>query len=197
MDLFELLRQFLDTADEIEGLLMVVLAPEEFLTDSRRSVDRYEALKLRVWDDIRPKYRQNPLASLVRIQGQEHSHDGSMQLASPTFQGNSTIPDSEARRVVEGLRAGVPNKHVVMALGCLQPEVEARFRRMLEATQQNVTTGPCSRGMVLEGAFGSGKSHVLEYLQHLALDANFICSRIVISKETPLYHPVRLFYFGH
>jgi hypothetical protein len=52
MDLFELLRQFLDTADEIEGLLMVVLAPEEFLTDSRRGVDRYEALKLRVWDDI-------------------------------------------------------------------------------------------------------------------------------------------------
>jgi hypothetical protein len=48
--------------------------------------------------------------------------------------------------------------------------------------------------MVLEGEFGSGKSHVLEYLQHLALDANFICSRIVISKETPLYHPVRLFY---
>jgi hypothetical protein len=65
---------------------------------------------------------------------------------------------------------------------------------MLEATQQNITTGLCSRGMVLEGEFGSGKSHVLEYLQHLALDANFICSRIVISKETPLYHPVRLFY---
>ena len=194
MDLFELLRQFLDTADEIEGLLMVVLAPEEFLTDSRRGVDRYEALKLRVWDDIRPKHRQNPLASLVRIQGQENGHDGSTVLAPPRIQGNETVPDVEARRVVEGLRAGVPNEHVVTAFGCLQPEVEGRFRRMLEATQQNITTGPCPRGMVLEGEFGSGKSHVLEYLQHLALDANFICSRIVISKETPLYHPVRLFY---
>ena len=195
MDLFELLRQFLDTADEIEGLLMMVLAPEEFLTDSRRGVDRYEALKMRVWDDIRPKHRQNPLASLVRIQGQEQGDVGSTQLApSPKVQGHGTVPDVEARRVVEGLRAGVPNKHVVTALGCLQPEVEGRFRRMLEATQQNITTGPCPRGMVLEGEFGSGKSHVLEYLQHLALDANFICSRIVISKETPLYHPVRLFY---
>jgi hypothetical protein len=194
MDLFELLRQFLDTADEIEGLLMVVLAPEEFLTDSRRGVDRYEALKLRVWDDIRPKQRQNPLASLVRIQGQENGIHSSTQLAPPNLQGHSTVPDVEARRVVEGLRAGVPNKHVVTALGCLQPEVEGRFRRMLEATQQNITTGPCPRGMVLEGEYGSGKSHVLEYLQHLALDANFICSRIVISKETPLYHPVRLFY---
>ncbi|MDH5773718.1 MAG: DUF2791 family P-loop domain-containing protein, partial [Nitrospirota bacterium] len=194
MDLFELLRQFLDMADAIEGLLMVVLAPEAFLTDSRRGVDRYEALKLRVWDDIRPRHRQNPLASLVRIQGEHAGHDGSTPLAPPRLQGHSTVPDIEARRVVEGLRAGVPNQHVVTALGCLQPEVEGRFRRMLEATQQNITTGTCPRGMVLEGEFGSGKSHVLEYLQHLALDANFICSRIVISKETPLYHPVRLFY---
>jgi len=194
MDLFELLRQFLDTADEIEGLLMVVLAPEEFLTDSRRSVDRYEALKLRVWDDIRPKHRQNPLASLVRIQGQEQEPKGATQVAPSKPQGQGRVPDVDARRVIEGLRAGVPNKSVVTALGCLQPEVEGRFRRLLEATQQNITTGPCPRGMVLEGEFGSGKSHVLEYLQHLALDANFICSRIVISKETPLYHPVRLFY---
>ena len=194
MDLFELLRQFLDTADEIEGLLMVVLAPQAFLMDSRRGVDRYEALKLRVWDDIRPKHRQNPLASLVRIQGQEKGSHSSAQLAPPKLQGHGAVPEVEARRVVEGLRAGVPNKHVVTALGCLQPEVEGRFRRMLEATQQNITTGPCPRGMVLEGEYGSGKSHVLEYLQHLALDANFICSRIVISKETPLYHPVRLFY---
>jgi len=194
MDLFELLRQFLDTADELEGLLMVVLAPQAFLTDSRRGVDRYEALKLRVWDDIRPKHRQNPLASLVRIQGQEKGSHSSTQLSPPKLQGPSTVPEVEARWVVEGLRAGVPNKHVVTALGCLQPEVEGRFRRMLEATQQNITTGPCPRGMVLEGEYGSGKSHVLEYLQHLALDANFICSRIVISKETPLYHPVRLFY---
>ena len=194
MDLFELLRQFLDTADEVEGLLMVVLAPEEFLTDSRRGVDRYEALKLRVWDDIRPKHRQNPLASLVRIEGQEKGHDGSTPLTPPKLQRHSSVPNVEARRVVEGLRAGVPNKPVVTALGCLQPEVEGRFRRMLEATQQNITTGSCPRGMVLEGEYGSGKSHVLEYLQHLALDANFICSRIVISKETPLYHPVRLFY---
>ena len=194
MDVFELLRQFIDTADEIEGLLMVVLSPEAFLTDSRRSVDRYEALKLRVWDDVRPKHRQNPLATLVRIQGEGGSQDGSTQQAPSNLQGHGTVPDVEARRVVEGLRAGVPNRHVVTALGCLQPEVEGRFRRMMEATQQNITTGPCPRGMVLEGEFGSGKSHVLEYLQHLALDANFICSRIVISKETPLYHPVRLFY---
>lgn len=193
MDLYELLRQFIDSADDMEGLLMVILAPQEFLTDTRRGVDRYEALKLRVWDDVRPKHRQNPLASLVRIQGEHETISAGEGHPSPRMP-RKMVPDGEARRVIEGLRAGVPNRHVVTALGCLQPEVEGRFRRLLEATQQNVTTGPCPRGMVIEGEFGSGKSHILEYLQHLALDANFICSRIVISKETPLYHPVRLYY---
>jgi hypothetical protein len=193
MDLFELLRQFIDSADDMEGLLMVVLAPQEFLTDARRGVDRYEALKLRVWDDIRPKHRQNPLASLVRIQD-ERDTGAVGRIKPPRPKPQSLVPDSEARRVIEGLRAGVPNRHVVTALGCLHPEVEGRFRRLMEATQQNITAGPCPRGMVLEGEFGSGKSHILEYLQNLALEANFICSRLVISKETPLYHPVRLYY---
>ena len=193
MDLFELLRQFIDSVDDTEGLLMVVLAPQEFLTDARRGVDRYEALKLRVWDDIRPKHRQNPLASLVRIQDITETVSAE-RISPPCPKPRSMGPDSEARRVIEGLRAGVPNRHLVTALGCLQPEVEGRFRRLLEATQQNITTGPCPRGMVIEGEFGSGKSHILEYLQSLALEANCICSRIVISKETPLYHPVRLYY---
>src|SRR5262249_26123948 len=40
---------------------------------------------------------------------------------------------------------------------------------------------------------GSGKSHLLEYLQHRALSANFVCSRVVISKETPLYDPGKVY----
>lgn len=193
MDLYELLRQFLDASDDIEGLLMVVLTPQDFLSDVRRGMERYEPLKLRVWDDIRPKHRQNPLSCLVRI----CSMDTQEPVPEPVSTSKPSIPivpDLEARRVIEGLRSGVPNRHVVNALGCLQPEIEWRFRRLLEATQNNVTAGTCPRGMVIEGEFGAGKSHVLEYLQNLALESNFICSRIVISKETPLYHPVRLYY---
>ncbi|MGD9852309.1 MAG: BREX system ATP-binding domain-containing protein [Nitrospirales bacterium] len=193
MDLYELLRQFLDASDDIEGLLMVILSPQDFLSDVRRGVDRYEPLKLRVWDDIRPKHRQNPLSCLVRIglMNQPESIPESVTNLTPSL---PIVPDLEARRVIEGLRAGVPNRHVVNALGCLQPEIEGRFRRLLEATQNNVTAGTCPRGMVIDGEFGAGKSHVLEYLQNLALESHFICSRIVISKETPLYHPVRLYY---
>jgi len=47
--------------------------------------------------------------------------------------------------------------------------------------------------MLVEGDFGAGKSHLLEYLLHLALEENFVCSKVVISKETPLYDPVKLY----
>lgn len=193
MDLYELLRQFLDATDDIEGLLMIVLAPGDLLSDPRRGLDRYEPLKMRIWDEVRPKHRQNPLTCLVRLR-EDLPTDSVSGSGTLWVRSQDALPDLEARRVIEGLRAGVPNRHVVSALGCGQPEVEGRFRRLLEATQNNVTSGVCPKGMVIEGEFGSGKSHVLEYLQSLALEANFICSRIVISKETPFYHPVRLFY---
>ena len=194
LDLYDMLRQFIDTSDEIEGLMMVVTTPPAFLTDSRRGVDRYEALKLRIWDDVRDKNRQNPLASLVRLSSISETSTTTPDPVSSAGQAPVLNDAVTPRRIIESLRSGVPNRHVVDALGCPQSEIESRFRRVLEATQQNVTAGPCPRGMFIEGGFGSGKSHVLEHLEHVALDSNFICSRIVIGKETPLYNPVRMYH---
>ena len=194
LDLYDMLRQFIDTSDEIEGLMMVVTTPPAFLTDARRGLDRYEALKLRIWDDVRDKHRQNPLGSLVRLSSVPEAAADSQNVVSSAGQAAVQNDAVTPRRIIESLRSGVPNRHVVDALGCPQSEIESRFRRVLEATQQNVTTGACPRGMFIEGGFGSGKSHVLEHLQHIALDSNFICSRIVIGKETPLYHPVRMYH---
>ena len=67
LDAYEVLRQFIDGTDEMEGCLVVVLASKEFLSDDRRGLNRYDALKLRIYDEVRDKRRQNPLASLVRI----------------------------------------------------------------------------------------------------------------------------------
>jgi hypothetical protein len=43
------------------------------------------------------------------------------------------------------------------------------------------------------GEWGSGKSHLLQYLKHIALAENFVCSLIVVSKETPLFDPAKVF----
>jgi bacteriophage exclusion system BrxC/D-like protein len=70
MDGFEVLRQLIDDAEHFAGMLLVALADEALIDDgSRRSVGAYQALKMRIWDDVRPEGRDNPLAPLIRLGG--------------------------------------------------------------------------------------------------------------------------------
>jgi len=98
-----------------------------------------------------------------------------------------------SRRAIEALRAGVPSRDAVQALGCEQIAIEEQFRAQLQAAREGTKTGEQTAGMLIAGDFGAGKSHMLEYLQHVALEERFVCSRVVISKETPLYDPVKFY----
>jgi hypothetical protein len=88
----------------------------------------------------------------------------------------------ESRRAVEALRAGVPNRSAVEFLRLGQPAIEARFDRLLGTAGSNEATS----GFIIGGEFGSGKSHVLQYLKRTALSRGFAVSLVTISKETPL-----------
>ena len=93
------------------------------------------------------------------------------------------------RRAIEALRSGVPNRDAVQVLGSSQHEIEERFAEGLLVAKAAGNGG----GLLVRGQFGAGKSHLLEYLQHVALTENFVASKIVISKETPLHDPVKVF----
>ncbi len=94
------------------------------------------------------------------------------------------------RRAVEALRNGVPNREAVAILGSTQPHAEGKFRRLL----QRAGDGAGGRhGLLISGDFGTGKSHLLEHFEHLALDENFVCSTVAVSKETPFYDLGRMF----
>ena len=67
LDAYELLRQLVDNTDELAHCCVVVLAAPEFLTDTTRGVTAYQALKLRIHDEVRDRRRDNPYASLVRL----------------------------------------------------------------------------------------------------------------------------------
>lgn len=97
-----------------------------------------------------------------------------------------------ALRAIEALRAGVPNRDAVSALGSLQTAVDDRFAELLEAVGKPRSDHPVG-GLLLGGGFGAGKSHVLETLAHRALDAGFVVSKVVISKETALHDPASVF----
>ena len=99
----------------------------------------------------------------------------------------------QARRALEALRSGVPNKDAVQSLGCDQPAVIERYTRQLSATIDSAPGGEQALGLIVEGGFGAGKSHLLEYLKYLALEQGFVCSVVVLGKETPLYDPAKVF----
>lgn len=67
LDAYEVFRQFIDGTDELEGCLIVVTPPPSFLEDPKRGLERYDPLKLRIWDEVRDRRLANPLASLVRL----------------------------------------------------------------------------------------------------------------------------------
>lgn len=92
------------------------------------------------------------------------------------------------RRAVEALRSGVPSRDAVLALGTGQPAAEDRFGATLDAAERG-TAG----GLLLGAGFGAGKSHLLTHLAQLAQARGFAVSSVVISKETPLFDPAKVF----
>ncbi len=101
---------------------------------------------------------------------------------------NHTEPSMlQCRQALESLRNGVPNRAAVELLGCNQREMESNFEDLLRKASDTENPPENTLGMLVSGDFGTGKSHLLSYMEHRALEENFVCSRVSISKETPLY----------
>lgn len=67
LDAYEVLRQFIDASGQLNGCLLTVIPAPAFLEDPARGISAYEALKFRVFDEVRDKRLVNPMASLARI----------------------------------------------------------------------------------------------------------------------------------
>ena len=69
MDCYEVLRQIIDDAEHFEGLFLVAMGDARLINDDtpKRALSHYTALKMRVWDDVRPHGQDNPLSPLVVI----------------------------------------------------------------------------------------------------------------------------------
>ena len=97
------------------------------------------------------------------------------------------------RRALEALRNGVPNKQAVELLGSNQTRAQGRFLELLEQASSRDNPPSAGLGMLVSGDFGTGKSHLLAHLEHEALERGFVCSRVAISKETPLFNLDKVF----
>lgn len=69
-DLYEVIRQFIDSTDEMDGCLLTFIAPPDAIEDEVRGLYMYRALTMRIADEVRDRRWDNPLASLVRIRSE-------------------------------------------------------------------------------------------------------------------------------
>ncbi len=67
LDLYEMIRQSIDDVHQIEGTMVIVTVPSTFISDQRRGLERYQALKMRLWSDVRLRNVQNPMAPMIRL----------------------------------------------------------------------------------------------------------------------------------
>ncbi len=67
LDMHEVLREFVDDTDDLQAALIVFLTGEHFLTSVTNGLRNYDALRLRLTDDVRDRRRPNPFAPMVRL----------------------------------------------------------------------------------------------------------------------------------
>lgn len=88
--------------------------------------------------------------------------------------------DYEARHLIEALRSGVPSRRVGRYFSSSRKELLDSIRADLD----EVAAG-ASKGRVIIGKYGEGKTHLLNTVFSLAQEDNYVVSLVSISKETP------------
>lgn len=67
LDLYELLRQFIDETEDMSYLSIIAVAGRQLTEDAKVGYDIYDAFKMRAVNDVRDRVKDNPLNTLVTI----------------------------------------------------------------------------------------------------------------------------------
>lgn len=89
--------------------------------------------------------------------------------------------DFEARHVIEALRSGIPSRAVGRYFSEARPGIMKEISSSLDET---IETGK-SKGMIVAGKYGEGKTHLLNTVFSMAHSNNMVVSYLSLSKETP------------
>jgi len=67
LDAYDVVRQFLDSSDELEGLFLSFTTDYSFLRDDHRGINAHQALRLRLTDEVYDSNLSNPLSPMLRL----------------------------------------------------------------------------------------------------------------------------------
>ncbi len=88
--------------------------------------------------------------------------------------------DYDARHLIEALRSGVPSRRV----GAYFTSARLDLINSIKEDLNEVSMGS-SKGRVITGKYGEGKTHMLNTIFSFAQEKGFVVSLVSISKETP------------
>lgn len=89
--------------------------------------------------------------------------------------------DFEARHVIEALRSGIPSR----AVGRYFSEARPQIMREISGHLDEICETGKSKGMIVAGKYGEGKTHLLNTVFSMAHSNNMVVSYLSLSKETP------------
>lgn len=95
----------------------------------------------------------------------------------------------EARHIIEALRQGVPSR----AVGRYFSEARPGIMKRITDSMEKVLDGEGSRGMIVTGRYGEGKTHLLNTFFNQAHASKCVVSYVSLSKETPMDKPYLLY----
>ena len=100
------------------------------------------------------------------------------------------LDEISSKRILEAFRMGiVPHQDIELFTFGREEEIEV-FKNGLE----NLKNG-MSNVCLIEGSYGSGKSHLLEYFRHLSLREGFVTTYCELHvQETPPFRPKKVYH---
>lgn len=95
----------------------------------------------------------------------------------------------ESLRIIEALRSGIPSRSAAEAFTQGRKKILGEIENQLTDTHKNNRSNSYS----FQAEFGNGKTHLLNMIFNLAWKMNFVVSKVIINKETPVNQPAVLY----
>lgn len=92
------------------------------------------------------------------------------------------MPDFESMHMIEAMRSGVSSREVGR---CFSDARKPLLKKIDENLDAACSEG-LSKGMVVSGKYGEGKTHLLQTVFSMAHERNMVVSMVPIGKENPL-----------
>lgn len=204
-EFYESLRQFIDEVEVFNHTMIVVGFTRDLVDDMSLGLRSYEALWLRIQNEVagdRPNLFRDfvdldsfsaALEQLPEEAAAGTSEPGGVSAGAGPGPARSryagvlggSVPGPErdfaAASIIETLRSGVTSRSLARLFCYGREALLEKAERELSA----IRDGGGSRGIVIRGEYGEGKTHLLNAIANEALKMNFAVSFVVLSKETP------------